>query len=180
MSHGCGLPLAGSHVCFHICVAALCYPHPSGVPGSHVCPHISRHQQAFLKRKNLLLHQAGQGVLPICLFKMAIWGEKEESMGEERGWGWGEKFSPQCGERRGFEEEREEGEHYGPMAATGRSSPSLGHVATAIRGDFNVVPCLCWHVTVCVPQPPLSLWPPAEKLAARAQVAQVVPSAFSL
>jgi hypothetical protein len=33
--------------------------------------------------------------------------------------------------------------------------------------------------SVC-PSHSVSLWPPAEKLAARAQVAQVVPSAFSL
>jgi hypothetical protein len=60
-----------------------------------------------------------------------------------------EKFSPKCVEGSSFEEE---GEGYGSMAATGRSSPGLGYRAATARGDdFNIaMPLLVPH-SPCAP-----------------------------
>jgi hypothetical protein len=51
------------------------------------------------------------------------------------------------------------GECYQPMAATRKSTHSLGHRVAAIMDDeFNITPPFCWCHTVHVPQPPLSMW----------------------
>jgi hypothetical protein len=85
LSHGCDFPLVSGWEAMQPMPHCV-LPIPTGSQEA-VCVHLSPGASRFFLKKNLSLDRAGQGVLPICLFKMAIWGEKEESMGEERGWG---------------------------------------------------------------------------------------------